>query len=279
MKRLLPFLLAAVVAPAVSAEARADGTLGLSMGYDNRKITREECARKAVEAMAEKHKFPFAEVTEDGNARGWNDKTNVLVMSFPMPDPERVFVVVVAAGMEAAETERVRVAVISPDEARLTRRIDPEAHDHYLRGRSSWNTRTPEGVATALDFFNRGVGPAHQHSLRVKVDDRYVASTRELIAASLGPEKEEEARDALLVLRNSVPTRFIPGGEAQFVFRIAKTPENAAFWEQLEATQSRWEVDYCYCSVFDECWQVPGKWQEPVPAQVCRRDDPNEFTP
>lgn len=148
----------------------------------------------------------------------------------------------------------------------------------YLQG--GFSDATPGGERElSLDFFNRGVGPAHQHSLRVKVDDRYVASTRELIAASLGPEKEEEARNAMLVLRNSVPTRFIPGGESQFVFRIAKTPENAAFWEQLEATQSRWEVDYCYCSVFDECWQVPGKWQEPVPAQVCRRDDPNEFTP
>jgi hypothetical protein len=131
MKRLLPFLLAAVVAPAVTAEARADGALGLSMGYDNRKMTREECARKAVEAMAAKHKFPFAEVTDDGNARGWNDKINVLVMSFPMPDPERVFVVVVAAGMEAAETERVRVAVMShvcdgPYDPKAPTRVAPE---------------------------------------------------------------------------------------------------------------------------------------------------------
>jgi TolB-like protein/DNA-binding winged helix-turn-helix (wHTH) protein/Tfp pilus assembly protein PilF len=52
---------------------------------------------------------------------------------------------------------RVRVAVTSLDKARLTRRIDPEAHDHYLRGRATWNTRTPDGVVSALDSFRRAI--------------------------------------------------------------------------------------------------------------------------
>ena len=148
----------------------------------------------------------------------------------------------------------------------------------YLQGGIS--DATPEGERVlSLDFFNRGVGPAHQRSLRVKVDDRYVSSTADLFAASLGAEKAAEARDALKILRNTVQTRFIPGGESQFVFRVARTPENTSYWEQLEAAQSRWEIEYCYCSVFEECWRVPGKWQEPVPAQVCKRDEAHEFTP
>ena len=148
----------------------------------------------------------------------------------------------------------------------------------YVQGGISDATETGDRVLS-LDFFNRGVGPAHQKSLRVKVDDRYVTSTRELLDASLGADKAAEAKDLLRLLKNGVQTRFVPGGQQQFVFRIAKTPENAAYWEQLEVAQARWSLDYCYCSVFDECWYVPGKWREPEPVKECRRDEPHEFTP
>jgi hypothetical protein len=56
-----------------------------------------------------------------------------------------------------ALSERVRAAVTSPGDARLTRRVDPEAYDHYLRGRSAWNTRTPDGVTRALASFRRAI--------------------------------------------------------------------------------------------------------------------------
>jgi len=148
----------------------------------------------------------------------------------------------------------------------------------YLQGGISDATIEGDWVLS-LDFFNRGVGPAHQKSLRVKFDDKYVTSTKDLIAASLGAATAATARDELKVLRNNIQMRFIPGGEQQFVFRIDKTPQNAPYWEQLQAAQARWDVDYCYCSVFDECWHVPGKWQEPVPIKQCSRDEPNEFTP
>jgi hypothetical protein len=47
---------------------------------------------------------------------------------------------------------------------------------------------------------NCGVGPAHEQSLRVKVDGRYVESTSELIRASLGPDLAAEAEPPLLGL-------------------------------------------------------------------------------
>jgi hypothetical protein len=40
-----------------------------------------------------------------------------------------------------------------------------------------------------------------------------------------------------------------------------------------------WNIEYCYCSVFDECWQVQGIWGEPEPLKQCARDEPREFTP
>jgi hypothetical protein len=80
-------------------------------------------------------------------------------------------------------------------------------------------------------------------------------------------------------LQNKVRTRFIPGGQQQLVFRIAKTPENANYWELLEASQRKWDVEFCYCSVFEECWEVLGKWEEPEPVQACMRNEVREFLP
>lgn len=140
---------------------------------------------------------------------------------------------------------------------------------------------TPTGERVlSLDLLNRGVGPAKQRSLRVKVDDRYVTSLPALLEATLGPEQARAAAKPLNIAANRVKMRFLaPDGELVQVFRSVKTPENAQYWELLEAAQPRWGLEFCYCSVFEECWYVRSKWEEPEPIDECVRDEPNEFTP
>jgi hypothetical protein len=148
----------------------------------------------------------------------------------------------------------------------------------YMQGGFSSVTAEDKDVIS-LDLLNRGVGPAHQESLRVKVGASYVRSLPELFAASLGPEQAAKAKDVLHPVWNRMRTRFIPGGQSQMVFRLAKTPENAQLWDRLEKDQARWDLEYCYCSVFKECWQVLSKWQEPQPVKQCPRDESREFIP
>jgi hypothetical protein len=148
----------------------------------------------------------------------------------------------------------------------------------YLQG--GFSDVTPEGSQVlSLDLFNRGVGPAHQESLRVKVGDRYVKSVKELFAAALGPERWVKGQEILDPGRNRVRTRFIPGGQLQQVFRMPRTAENAQLWDLLEKDEGRWDVEFCYCSVFEECWEVPSKWREPEPVKRCSRDESREFLP
>jgi hypothetical protein len=106
-----------------------------------------------------------------------------------------------------------------------------------------------------------------------------VRSVKELFAASLGPGQSVKAQEVLHPMWNRVRTRFIPGGQSQLVFRLAKTAENAQFWDLLAKDEGRWDVEYCYCSVFQECWEVRGKWEEPEHVKRCRRDDSREFLP
>ena len=148
----------------------------------------------------------------------------------------------------------------------------------YVQG--GFSSATPEDRAIlSLDLLNRGVGPAHEESLRVKVGEGYVSSVKELFAASLGPGQSVRAQELLHPLWNRVRTRFIPGGQSQLVFRLAKTAENAPLWDLLAKDEERWDVEYCYCSVFRECWEVHGKWQEPQHVKQCRRDESREFMP
>ena len=148
----------------------------------------------------------------------------------------------------------------------------------YLQGGFSDRTTENQKVLS-LDLLNRGVGPAHQESLRVTVGGSYVRSVKELFAAALGPEQSVKAQSVFDPVWSRVRTRFIPGGQSQMVFRLARTPENAQFWDLLEKDEARWDVEFCYCSVFQECWESPSKWQEPKPVKQCRRDESREFFP
>jgi hypothetical protein len=153
----------------------------------------------------------------------------------------------------------------------------------YLQG--GFSDVTDEGKRIlSLDLLNPGVGPAHQKSLHVKVNGKYVRSVDELIAASLTPEQAAEVQKArdegiLRINKNNVKHRFVAGGDLQMVFRSERTEENARVWQLLDDAQPKWSVSFCYCSVFNECWFVANKLAEPAPVKECVRDEPNEFTP
>ncbi len=91
--------------------ASAGGPCSISVGGGVRKMTREQCALKAVEAMGAKEKLLVAEVDAEGNARGWNENNTVQVLSFRQPDEAQVVVLIVAVGKDAKETDRLRNAV------------------------------------------------------------------------------------------------------------------------------------------------------------------------
>jgi TolB-like protein/DNA-binding winged helix-turn-helix (wHTH) protein/Tfp pilus assembly protein PilF len=52
---------------------------------------------------------------------------------------------------------RIRITVAPDNAGQAARRVIPEAFDDYLKGRSAWWTRTPEGVKEALLLFQRAI--------------------------------------------------------------------------------------------------------------------------
>lgn len=150
----------------------------------------------------------------------------------------------------------------------------------YLEGGFS-DTATDGSKVLSLDLLNRGVGPAHEESMRVRVDGHVVRNLKELMIATLGPQGGANAYQALdpSLVANHVPKRFVAAGAEQMVFKYPRSPENARWWDLIAKQQSRWNVEFCYCSVFDECWFVHGKWADDKPVKQCTRDEATEFVP
>ncbi len=56
-------------------------------------------------------------------------------------------------------SEKLRLRLTGEEEKRLTRRYteNTEAYQLYLKGRYYWNKRTPEGIKTAIDYFQQAI--------------------------------------------------------------------------------------------------------------------------
>jgi serine/threonine-protein kinase len=74
---------------------------------------------------------------------------------------ERDFSDVLGIQSEVAQAvaSEIQVQITQQERARLaaTRRIDPEAHEAYLKGRFLWNKRSREALEQALVLFNRAI--------------------------------------------------------------------------------------------------------------------------
>jgi TolB-like protein/DNA-binding winged helix-turn-helix (wHTH) protein/Tfp pilus assembly protein PilF len=68
-------------------------------------------------------------------------------------------VLALEAGLASDIARQVKVAVTSQESAHLKslRRVKPEAHQAYLRGRYFWSKRTPEGMRKGVEYFQQAI--------------------------------------------------------------------------------------------------------------------------
>jgi hypothetical protein len=131
----------------------------------------------------------------------------------------------------------------------------------------------------SVELINRGMGPADERSLKIKLGDRYVTNVKDLVRIAVGPAEADAVSQRIVEIHDNEPTRFIAAKDDVTVFQFTKTPENAREWDLLDKgiTSHGIEIEYCYCSVFEECWAVTGFVHKPVKA--CVRDPKLEFRP
>lgn len=148
----------------------------------------------------------------------------------------------------------------------------------YLEGGTS-NASFEGERRLSVDLVNRGAGPAHQQSLRITIGEHPVRSLEELFAHVFGESEAERANEVLEPLVNNQETRFVRPGEERYVFLIRRTDANAEYWDRLNAAYERegMTVEFCYCSVFGECWEARGADRRVT--HRCERETAREFMP
>ena len=158
---------------------------------------------------------------------------------------------------------------------------------------SSWpfvqlgSGNTSDGGDSAISFSlqNAGTGPARIHSYAVVVDGRPVEGPNLFGGIARACCDAEYQRLVAVNPRNpwqpigSVLTRPVAPGllapnEEGASFQWARTAENEQLWRAMDMArqQGRITTQACYCSVFDECWDVESNKLPVAREDVCAEE-------
>lgn len=107
-----------------------------------------------------------------------------------------------------------------------------------------WTGHEDGSPTFALEFANAGVGPAKLRAMRVQLDGRVVRSWDEAMELAGAPGVPF---DQLVVSR-----RVLRAGEAATLIKVTgEEPVNGLL---ALANAPETALEYCYCSIYDECW-------------------------
>lgn len=124
-----------------------------------------------------------------------------------------------------------------------------------------WTGHEGGSPTFALEFANAGVGPAKLQAMRVQLDGRVVHSWGEALALAGVPDV---SFDQLVVSR-----RVLRAGEAATLVKVSGEQAVNALLRLANAPGTT--LEYCYCSIYDECWlaTVARVAAEPKPVDEC----------
>jgi hypothetical protein len=159
-----------------------------------------------------------------------------------------------------------------------SRMLKANSYPYLIAGVSDATTEGADRFS--VEFLNNGVGPADERSLTIRLGNHYVTSVEDLVRTAMGPGRQDGVAGLLAAqLHDNQPSRFVAAKDHALVFRIDKTAANAADWRTFDQAidDKGLNIEFCYCSVFEECWSVHGNLRKSVKA--CVRDEPHEFMP
>lgn len=128
----------------------------------------------------------------------------------------------------------------------------------------------------ALSLENVGVGPARMRGVELLLGGDVVRTWDEATASLV----DEEMLVGVDFGRTSVGTRVLSPGETVMAFQTTHRELSLAM--QAAAYGGQVSLQYCYCSIFDECWlgrlsQEPGVDVSPESVEVCPNFGESKF--
>jgi hypothetical protein len=123
----------------------------------------------------------------------------------------------------------------------------------------------PDGATEILfSLSNDGVGPARLKAIEFIYDGRPMANPRNFLQQCCGDRRESPTSFMSAPINGVIR----PGQSINFI-RLPKRPDNAIIWDRLEVERWKITVRACYCSIFDDCWILDSRKQDPQPVEAC----------
>jgi hypothetical protein len=117
----------------------------------------------------------------------------------------------------------------------------------------------------AMSLENAGVGPARIHSFRVAHHGEEVADLTDFVTQCCAPE------DILVrTITSAVEGRILPAGQTIDAFLLPAEDNDPEVFHRLDRVRGELDVQLCYCSVLEECWEVSRGEGEPRAVRSCR---------
>jgi hypothetical protein len=131
---------------------------------------------------------------------------------------------------------------------------------------------SPEGKdEISFNLSNDGVGPARLKEMEFLYKGKPMRDPVDFLRACCAATARPLAKKGLTFTTGDVVGVLRPGEQRRFI-GFAKTDANAPLWNQLN--NERWNVVVrsCYCSIFDECWVLDSRKEDPDRVKACPAD-------
>lgn len=192
----------------------------------------------------------------------------------PPPPPEKPFqqkllkylpVYVVSHALVTVPTFIISIALAYATfvQADATRKIQTSETWPFISYGTSNTNDKGEDVIT-FNMTNDGVGPARLKGLEFEYQGRKLSNPRQFLQLCCG----DDPNNRIPFVSGTVSGTLRPGENHDFI-RLVKKPENAAIYDKLNVERWKVHVKACYCSIFDDCWVLDNRTQDPAPVSEC----------
>lgn len=137
--------------------------------------------------------------------------------------------------------------------------------------RVEWFHGKTEG--TYIEVVNKGIGPAIISDHKMRLGGIEIKTLSELFEKLLGPDSESlRCGQSPKCITSYIDGRVMQPGEAFRPFVVA----DSLFAFKLDSAfqVSNFEMEICYCSIYEECWASRGLT---IARSVCKTDFSDEF--
>lgn len=151
-------------------------------------------------------------------------------------------------------------------QADATRKIQQSETWPYLSyGTSNISPRREDLIS--FNLGNDGVGPARLKAVEFIYKGQPMTSPRSFLRHCCGDDPKDPTN-----FMSSPVNGVIRPGEAVHFIALPKRTDNIAVYSRLEVERWKVAVRVCYCSIFDDCWVMDNRKQDPEPVKACPAD-------